>query len=41
VPRFAEREEDKSMAEAGDTDPASLARRLNLTIPARVMLVYK
>jgi hypothetical protein len=28
------------MAEAGDTDPASLAGRLNLTMPARVMLVY-
>jgi hypothetical protein len=23
------------MAEAGDTDPASLARRLNLTIPSQ------
>ncbi len=27
------------MAEAGDTDPCSLARRLNLTIPAGHMTV--
>jgi hypothetical protein len=30
--------QDKSMAEAGDTNPASLARRLNLTIPTEGML---